>query len=326
MAIKKKVAVTANVDGSGNPIWGPDSNATEVPEGQTDVAIENLIAGATYWVKTWNEDQWGNKSTERVQRIFSEAPDRLYPLTFSAQGQFDQGSAMYAYVKIPTASKSIVQVLVTVAFREFQAMAQSADASGSLTSDSGGGSTSGSSSATTSGASNSSTSAGSPHQHVWGLRSNATPGGFTVRRFTDGSSQDFDLATSLAANGNGHFTQLESPSHTHTNAHDHDIPHTHTTPNHTHSVPSHTHALIYGTFEEPYPPSHSVAMRLYHRVSGIWVLQATISGFTLDLQDADLTSYFNAVGDWRISLLSAGGTPQGGRLSADIFGTVTVTL
>lgn len=311
--IRTLVLVTANVDGNGDPVWGPDSNATQVPLGQTDVAIENLVAGSTYWVKTWNEDQWGNKSNELITSIVTDAPKRTQYLNFSANGFFDSGSAMSCYFKIPVGSTvEIEQVLATVAFREFQAMATAAASSGTLTSVSSGTLTSASGGGSTSGG-------GGNHSHSVGVWQSNTPDGtYTSKKYIDGGNT---MAFNLTTNGSVDIASSITSTHTHTTPN-----HTHDIAGHTHDVAGHTHDLTYGTYEETYPASHSVAMRIYHRDPTGWTLKATISGFTADIQDVDITSYFDSTGDWKITLLSAGGTPQGGRLGCDIFGTVTVTI
>jgi hypothetical protein len=74
------VAVTSDVDANGDPVWGPKQNITELPEGETNVAIENLRAGRRYWVRMWNEDQFGNKSPYREQ-VVDTPSDSSIPAT-----------------------------------------------------------------------------------------------------------------------------------------------------------------------------------------------------------------------------------------------------
>ncbi len=91
---------------------------------------------------------------------------------------------------------------------------------------------------------------------------------------------------------------------------------------HSHSTPNHSHGLAYGTYEEAFPASHSVTLRTYRRDGTAWTLVSTIAGLTDDLEDVDLTAVLDGPGDWRLELLSAGGQPNGGRLGAELYGSV----
>ena len=222
---------------------------------------------------------------------------QLVPYSFSGQGILDTGSPLYVYVKIPDRVSLIVEALVTLSFRQFLAPATAAS--------SGGGSTSGASSASSSAAGGSATSSSaigfswtsSDHQH------NDPQGG----------------ATGSPINGpaDGRYVESIDSGHTHTvGNHTHGITHDHTTPNH-------GHGLTYGTFEETYPASHSVTLKVYERVDTTWTLRGTFEGLTDDLEDVELTAVMTNPGDWRLTAQSEAAQPNGGRLGCDVFGAIT---
>jgi len=344
MTTRTRVAMTYEELSPGVPFWGANTVTTDLLPDQTEVAIENLVAGRTYYIKTWNEDSFGNKSPELLSVVNTPTPTRMMPLVFSANGYFDSGSGMYAYVKVPPSVQSISEVKVTVAFRAFVAPAKDAASSGMLTSDSGGGSTTvaGGGSTTTSGggstsgsSSASSTAGDISHVHpsmLW--QSNTPAGGTAIRKYDPVSSGGtfVNLDTSAA---NDMFTGLETaPGHTHGIPHTHTTPshahatpdHAHATPDHGHTVPGHTHALDYGTFEEAYPVSHSVFMNVYKLINGTWTIMHTFTGMTDDLVNLNLTGIIDGPGDWRMAIASDVGQPNGGRLSADIYGSILAIL
>jgi len=90
---------------------------------------------------------------------------------------------------------------------------------------------------------------------------------------------------------------------------------------HAHSVPAHTHNLTYGTYEEAYPASHSVKVKTYELVAGVWTLRNTSAALTTDQASIDLTSIITGAGDWRFEILSDAAQPNGGRLGCDLYGT-----
>ena len=200
----------------------------------------------------------------------------------------------------------IVEAEVWLHFKQFTASAKSAVASGTLTSDSGGGSTSGSSSASTSGS-------GGPHTHVWGTGGAGT--GFAVRVYTDGGGTDFELSTNTTS-------QLMTDESV---GHDHGIAHSHTTPAHQHTVPTHTHGLVYGIFAEAMPASIDVVMGVYHKEGPgePWSLMGSVSGIDEEEMSVDLLTTFQmSPGIWKVTLQSAPGQPNGGRLGVDIAGAI----
>lgn len=98
------------------------------------------------------------------------------------------------------------------------------------------------------------------------------------------------------------------------------------TPHH-HSTPDHTHGLTAAASKEAYPPSHSVALKVYELVSGIWTqVGSPISGITDDAPDLDLTAYITGPGRWRIVLQSATGQPHAGRIGAHLSGFALISV
>ena len=354
--MKTKVAVTAEVDSSGQPVWGVNQNVTEYPYGSADVAIENLIAGRRYWVKVWNEDDYGNKSPEIVRPIDTAQPDRVVPLTFSANGYFDSGSPMRAYVKLPSDVKDVISARVSLALRQFMAPSQAAAAIASQTSNNDGGSTTVAGGAATTVAGGGTTTAsgggsttgnpgpiltggGTLHTHVMGT-GGTTAGSFTSRQYTSGGP-NFNMSAATAADlvtagesvhqhslpGHSHTT----PNHTHDAPnHTHDTPaHSHDTPAHQHGIPGHGHSLVYGTFEEAYPATTNIQYSLFSRngMTTSWTLLHTGTGFVnLDMIDLDLINWITGSGDYRLEIISAAGQPNGGRLGCDLYGALEVVL
>lgn len=101
--------------------------------------------------------------------------------------------------------------------------------------------------------------------------------------------------------------------------------------NHTHTTPAHTHSLTYGTYEETYPASHSVKLKVYRRFTdgagtSTWTLLHTSASQTADLVDLDLTAYITTGGDYRLEVLSDAAQPNGGRLGLDLFGTLELVI
>jgi hypothetical protein len=234
----------------------------------------------------------GAKSTARSLGVRNRQPQgQLVPYSFSGGGILDSGSPLYVFVKIPTRVSLIVEVAVSLAFRQFLAPATAAASGG----------------ADTSGASSASTSNNEAlHTHQFGSWISNTPGAYTKRIYNPGSGPGMNIETSA---GTDLYSFIGSP-------HSHGIPHTHSTPNH-------THGLTYGTFEETFPASHSVTLKVYERVSGTWTLRSTTSGITADFEDVDLTAVMINAGDWRLTVQSAGGQPNGGRLGCDVYGAIT---
>jgi hypothetical protein len=239
----------------------------------------------------------GQRSVRRSVDIRNRMPQgQLVPYSFGGGGILDTGSPLYVYAKIPDRVYVIVEALVSLSFRQFLAPATAAASSGTLTSVSGGGSTSGSSSSATSSddgilllVENSNT-----HSHAGGAAAQGVVGPTIGAALVKG-----------------------------TDPHHHTNPHTHSTPAHQHDINGHTHALTYGTFEEAYPGSHSVTLKVYERVGGSWTLRGTFTGLTGDLEDVDLTAVMTGPGDWRLTVQSEAGQPQGGRLGCDVYGALT---
>lgn len=75
---RRRVAITTEESSVGVPLWGARQIITDIPDGETDVAFENLIAGRRYYVRTWTEDAFGQKSGE-VNRVVYTPPDNTVP-------------------------------------------------------------------------------------------------------------------------------------------------------------------------------------------------------------------------------------------------------
>ena len=111
------------------------------------------------------------------------------------------------------------------------------------------------------------------------------------------------------------LTSTEAPAHTHSvtvPAHDHSV-----------TVSPHSHTLDFTLSSEPFPVTHDVNMGVYKRVGASWVLQVTVSGLTDEIEDVMLSQYVTGPGQWRLTIQNVAGQPQGGRLSADVYGEVT---
>lgn len=313
MTTRTRVAYTYEESAPGVPLWGPNAVTTDLPTDATSISIENLISGKRYYIKTWKEDEFGNKSREVLRTINTPPPTKLQPLTFSANGVLDSGSPMYAFVKVPSNVQLVSECKITLAFRQFFAHATAATTTGTLTSDSGGGSTSGASSAS------SSSATGVGHVHSFATDGGAGAGGASRLYGPTGVGPGFYINTTAAGN-------IETGPETTSLSHSHPIPHTHSTPAHQHTVPGHSHALTYGTFEEAYPTSHSVTVKVYQRVASAWTLVYTSPALTGDLEDLDLAAVITGPGDWRVQAQSDAAQPNGGRLGLDLFGSLTVTM
>lgn len=316
--LRTRVAYTYEESAPGVPYWGPNTVTTDLIPGQTDIAIENLLPNKRYYVKTWNEDQFGNKSREIETFINTPPPTRLVLLSLSANGYLDSGSPMRAYVSIPSSVTVVREAIINLAFRQFMAPAQDAASGGTTTSNTDGAATTPSGGGSTSGASSASSS--NNGSASFGLGTNPTSG-------TSGAASAGTAHTHSAG------TYADTSAVQTDGGHSHPIPHTHTTPSHTHTTPDHSHAiaahghaLTYGTFEETYPTSHSVSLILYKRIDDAWSLIHTTSGLTADLQAVDWTAYLTGPGDWRIEAISAAAQPNGGRLGLDLFGTLSLTV
>lgn len=220
----------------------------------------------------------------------------LVPFSFNGADVFDSTDTMDMLIYVPDEMVSVVKARVVLAFREFFAPA--------TTVASGGGSTSGASSASTSGS-------GSAHSHEVLRYVNDIPGATTNRNYQgrDSGGSVYQVTLSTEGPGQSVYTYGAEASHTH------GMSHTHTTPNH-------SHALSYGIYKETFPVSHSVELRLYEWSGTAWTLLHTVTGLTDDVEDVDLGSYIDAPGKYRVSLKSAAGQPQGGRLGCDAAGHV----
>lgn len=235
----------------------------------------------------------GNRSVRRSVDIRNRMPQgQMVPVPIAAQGILDTGSPMYGYLKLTDRAYVVIEAIVTLSFRQFLAPATAASSGGSSTP------TSGASSASSS--SNGSAS--------FGLGFNATSG-------SSGAASAGTAHTHGAGTfGDANAVQTDG-------GHSHPIPHTHNV-----TIAAHTHGLTYGTFEEAYPVSHSVTLRVYERVGGSWTLRGTFAGLTADLVDVDLTAVMTGPGDWRLTVQSEAAQPNGGRLGCDLYGLVWVAV
>ncbi|HET7070152.1 MAG TPA: hypothetical protein VFI40_04965 [Nocardioides sp.] len=75
---RTRVAITTEETAPGVPFWGTNQVVTDLPDGEDEVAFENLIAGRRYYVRTWTEDQFGNTSPE-LTRVIDVPPDHVAP-------------------------------------------------------------------------------------------------------------------------------------------------------------------------------------------------------------------------------------------------------
>lgn len=278
-------------------------------------------------IKTTQDEEldrlFGNLTRKPHMRAEQEAtphegqPATYVPFSFNGADVFDETDTMDVLIYIPDEMVKIVKARAVLSFREFFAPATAAS--------SGGGSTSGSSSAssTASGGSSSPTSTGGgAHNHRMFEGLGAVPGitsdhGYRAR-LSNGS--DYDMILKVATGSAlDMYTRDSASDHSHSVTvpdHSHGIAHTH-------STPAHAHGLTYGVFKEPMPASWSVELRLYSWSGTAWTLVASItSGLTSQIEDVDLSDYILTPGKYRISLKSAAGQPNDGRLGCDIAGHV----
>lgn len=254
------------------------------------------------------------KATRSELGVRNRQPQgQLVPFTFSGADVFDSADTMDVFFSVASRIAILVEVLAFVHFREFFAPATSAS--------SGGGSTSGSSSSSSTSSGGSSTPTSSSqgsHQHLMASRQGAAAGGASQHfKALIGTATLTDIYINQATPLGSLWTNFDG-THTHTvdvPAHTHGIAHDHTTPDH-------EHALAYGVFKEPMPASHDVAMGVYRRSGSSWTLLATVSGLTADDEEVNLTQWVDGPGQYRLSLTSAGGQPNGGRLGCDVYGHV----
>lgn len=236
----------------------------------------------------------GARATRYSVGVRNRQPQgQLVPFSFSGQGVFDTDDTLEVHLFIPDRMYIAIETRVAIDFRQFFAPAKDAA--------SGGGSTSGASSAASSDNSSS-------HTHVWAAQLGGATGGKTLREYREGGpgAIDFDLPS----DGTGHLSTDSGDS-----VHSHGIAHTHSTPNH-------THGLTYGVFKEAYPASHSVTLKVYELVTGVWTLRTTIAGLADDSEDVELTEWITGPGQWMLTLQSEAAQPNGGRLGAYVSGYV----
>lgn len=232
---------------------------------------------------------------QKVDSVTQEGPlAPLVPMSINGADVFDSTDTMDILVYVPVEMLRVVKARLILSFREFFAPATAAA--------SGGGATSGASSASSSG------SGDNVHSHVMFDWVDDVPPALTKRHFSDPGTGIRDFAIE-ASSGADIVSDLVSVSHTH------GIPHTHTTP-------AHTHGLTYGVFKEAMPASHSVEVRVYEWTGSAWSLLETITGLTLDVEEVDLDNSIDASGKYRISIKSAAGQPNAGRLGCDAAGFV----
>jgi hypothetical protein len=70
------------------------------------------------------------------------------------------------------------------------------------------------------------------------------------------------------------------------------------------------------------PVSWSVTLRLYEYVASVWTLRHTAAPMIGLTGEIDLSDYVTDAGMWLVTLQSDAAQPNGGRLSAQLFGTV----
>ncbi len=226
----------------------------------------------------------GNRSAASSIGIRNRQPQgQLVPFSFSGQGVFDTDDTLEVHLFIPDRMYVTVEARAALDFRQFFAPAKDAA--------SGGGSTSGSS-----------------------VQQALIP----VFRGTGTFAVGIDQPSGGIAGLEAAYTSAGSGEHGAT-------PHVHVeteVASHDHTVPAHTHNLTYGVFKEAYPASHSVTLKVYELVAGVWTLRTTISGLTNDQEDVDLTAWITGPGQWMLTLQSAAAQPNGGRLGAYVSGFV----
>jgi hypothetical protein len=221
----------------------------------------------------------------------------LVPFSINGSDVFDETDTMDILVYVPDVIMRVVEARVVLAFKEFFAPA--------TTVVSGGGSTSGASSSETS-------SAAGSHNHLMFDYISDIPNATTARRF-QARINDGGAGTGVTLDQEGGagdmWTFGSAAAHQHTLIH-------------THSTPAHAHDLSYGVYKEALPASHSVTLTVFQWDGSAWVLVTTIGGLTGMVEDIDLTDHIVDPGKYRISLQSAGGQPNGGRLGCDAAGYV----
>jgi predicted GH43/DUF377 family glycosyl hydrolase len=209
---------------------------------------------------------------------------QLVPFSFNGADVFNDADTMDILVFVPDRMYVTVEAKAVLAFREFFAPATAAASGGSST-------------PTTE-------SAGS-HRHQMFYNFGSSAGG-TQREWvaadSGGSAKHLFL-----------HTNHTDPMYTATadGSHGHNV-----------TIPSHTHGLTYGVFKEAFPATHSVEVRVYEWTGSAWSLLTTITGLTDDVEEVDLTQWLDGPGKYRLSIKSASGQPQGGRLGCDVGGYV----
>ncbi len=228
-----------------------------------------------------------------------------------SSGVFDSTHAFEHFFFVPDRVAAIADMVAWLRFREFAAPARAASASGELTSDSGGGSTSGASSASTS-------SGGGAHRHLMFEHDSASGAEFNLHNFLARGASGDDYTVQQHSGAVEDIYTRDTAA-----AHIHGIAHTHATPDHQHTTPAHDHGLAYGIFKEPMPATIEVEVGLWRRElsGGEWQLLAT----TTVTEEEVFLDLLDLAGDvepglFRLTLQSAPGAPNGGRLTADVAG------
>lgn len=85
--------------------------------------------------------------------------------------------------------------------------------------------------------------------------------------------------------------------------------------------------LITTGLKEAYPTSHSVSLKVYKLLAGVWTqVGTTIAGLTDDAPEVDLSDYVTGPGRYRIVLQSEPGQPNSGHLGAHLSGFALVAI
>lgn len=240
------------------------------------------------------------------------------PHPFGGPTLFDSDEPGELFFVLGERVKAIAELIVWIRFREFWAPAKAAA--------SGGGATSGSQS-TPSGGGSTSGAHDDTHSHIWARHLNNGGIAGTARTYEPGFNAGGVSQVELETNTGSDNLRTSTVGTLHT----HSTP-AHTHPSHDHTVPGHGHDLDYGIFREALPGSIDVNLGIYRREleGGSWDLLASVSG----IEEAEVAFDFEDViedeelvaGLWRVTLQSAAGQPQGGRLAADVAGTALVTI